>query len=130
MKALRWLVALCAVGLTGAALAAPQWQDYSPEAFAAARQQGKTVLVDIHAVWCPVCKVQGPILDELRGEAALAEVAFFKVDFDVEKEFLREHRIPRQSTVLIFKGNEEVGRSIAESDRARLRDFVLRAVSG
>ena len=33
------------------------WQPYSPAALAKARQEGKTVMVDFSANWCPTCKV-------------------------------------------------------------------------
>lgn len=121
------LAAVLLVLGTAAALAAPNWTEYSPAAFQRAQAAGKTILVDVHAVWCPTCKKQDPILDELRGETALKDVLFVKVDFDREKEFLRAHRIPRQSTVLVFKGRKEVARSTAETDRGRLRGFVLGA---
>ena len=107
--------------------AAPMWADYTPAAFAMAQQEGKTIVVDVYADWCPTCKAQAPILDELQSEAALADATFFKVDYDVHKDFLKDHRIPRQSTVLVFNGKEEAARSIAETDRERLRAVVLDA---
>ena len=109
-----------------AALKPAKWTAYSKAAFAAAQAQGRTILVDVHADWCPTCKAQAPILDEIRRDARSANTIFFRVDFDKDKAFLKEHRIPRQSTVLLFKGKKEVERSIAETDRARLRAAFLR----
>lgn len=87
--------------------------------------RGKIIVVDVHAVWCPTCKAQAPTLDALRQDAQLKDAVFFRVDFDKEKAFLREHRIPRQSTVLVFRGKQETARSIAESRPRQLRDAVL-----
>lgn len=117
-----WVAAFASIG---AVWAAPAWIEYTPASFAAAQTEGQTILVDVHATWCPDCKVQGPILDELRSEAALQGITFMKVDFDKEKDFLREHKVPRQSTILVFQGHREVARSVAETNRDRLRAFVL-----
>jgi thiol:disulfide interchange protein len=59
-----WLRSVSAAVILGGAsftLLAPSesvlpWQPYSPEALAAARAQGKTVLVDFTANWCLTCK--------------------------------------------------------------------------
>lgn len=110
------------------AMAAPEWQDYRPDAFAAAQAANDVLLVDVAASWCPTCKAQQPILNELREEEELSGIHFVRVDFDAHKDFLREHQIPRQSTILVFRGRQEVARSIAETDRERLRAFVLDAV--
>lgn len=115
------------VGL-GAAEAANRWVDYSPERFAEAQEAGKTTLVDVTADWCPTCKAQHPILEELATDERLKDVVFVRVDFDTHKNFLRQHRIPRQSTIVIFDGHEEVGRSVAETNRERLRGFVMQAI--
>lgn len=104
------------------------WTEYSAASFAKAQQSGQTILVDVYAPWCPTCRAQTPILDELRKDTRLSEVAFVKVDFDNDKDFLHAHRISRQSTILVFKGKKEVARSIAETDRTRLRSFVLDAI--
>lgn len=117
---------LLLVGLA-AQPAVAAWVDYTPEAFSAAQAEGKTILVDVTASWCPTCRAQKPILDELAADPAMEGVLFVRLDFDQHKDFLREHRVPRQSTIIVFEGAEEVNRSVAETDRDRLRDFVFLA---
>ena len=104
------------------------WQTYNAADFTMAQNKGKTIVVDIYADWCPTCRAQAPILEELRAERQSGDVLFVKVNFDDEKAFLREHRVPRQSTILVFKGTTEVARSIAETNRTRLRSVVLGAL--
>ncbi|MEM8697214.1 MAG: thioredoxin family protein [Pseudomonadota bacterium] len=108
-----------------AASAQVAWTDYSASSFRAAQEAGRTIIVDVHADWCPTCRAQRPILNELRSHPRLADALFVRVNFDEDRAFLRAHRIPRQSTILVFNGEEEQGRSIAETDRNRLRAFVL-----
>ena len=104
------------------------WQAYDEAEFMMAQNKGKTIVVDVYADWCPTCRAQAPILDELRQERASGDVLFVKVNFDHEKDFLRAHRIPRQSTILVFNGTQETARVIAETDRSRLRRAVLDAL--
>jgi thiol-disulfide isomerase/thioredoxin len=118
-----------ALGLLANAAAASGWPAYSSERFEEAQAAGETIIVDVAADWCPTCRAQAPILDELAAEDALEGVIFLRVDFDTEKAFLNAHRIPRQSTIVVFKGVSEVDRSIAETDRERLRSFVFDAVA-
>lgn len=122
-------LAFAAVTILGVgAAAAAEWTDYTLEDFAAAQASGETILVDVTADWCPTCRAQQPILDELRTEESLEDIRFIHVDFDIHKDFLHAHNVPRQSTILIFDGEAEVGRSVAETDRERLRSFVFEAV--
>ncbi|MDZ4737992.1 MAG: thioredoxin family protein [Rhodospirillaceae bacterium] len=123
------LVALFVTAGSAHSSASPEWIEYSPEAFSQAQQSGDAILVDVHATWCPTCRIQAPILDELRNESAMSGVTFIKVDFDRETEFLEANRIPRQSTILIWQGEREIARSIAETDRDRLREFVFKAIA-
>ncbi|TRD12163.1 thioredoxin family protein [Erythrobacter insulae] len=104
------------------------WQTYDAGEFIMAQKKGKTIVVDIYADWCPTCRAQAPILEELRKEKQSKDTLFVKVNFDDEKAFLRQHRIPRQSTILVFDGETEVVRSIAETNRARLRGKILGAL--
>lgn len=122
-----FLLALAAL-VSFPALAAPAWLDYSPATFARLQSEGRTIVVDVYADWCPTCRAQAPILDALRKEPRLKDAVFVKVNFDQEKAFLRQYRIPRQSTILVFKGKRETVRSIAETNPERLRAAVLSGI--
>lgn len=104
------------------------WTTYDASEFMMAQKKGKTIVVDVYADWCPTCRAQAPILDKLRVEKQSSDVLFVKVNYDENKAFLREHRVPRQSTVLVFKGMEETARSIAQTNRTALRGVVLGAL--
>ena len=111
-----------------AAIPAAQWIDYDAATFAQAQEEGRTIMVDVNATWCPTCKAQAPTLDAMRDDPQMGDVVFMKLDFDTEKEFLEEHRIPRQSTILVFQGDQETARTIAETDPERLRGAILAGV--
>ncbi len=36
--------------------------EYTDAAFDAAQKEGKSILIDVSAPWCPTCKAQAPIL--------------------------------------------------------------------
>ncbi len=121
------VLALCAAAFASPA-SAQDWQDwtaYTPAAFTEAQSSGKPVVVHVYASWCPTCRAQMPTLDELKAELAPTGVRFIRVDFDKDKEFLRAHRISSQATILKFTGDKETARSVAQTDRARLRTLIL-----
>lgn len=101
---------------------------YSAETFKTAQSADQLILVDVKADWCPTCKAQGVILEELQQDPAMKDLVFISVDFDTDKDFLKAHNISKQSTILVFDGQNEIDRSIAITDRDNLREFVLNAV--
>lgn len=128
MRSLLFLSLLCILTVPATAEEDSRWQTYDPDSFKAAQAEGRAILVDVFATWCPVCKRQAPILTELLNEPAMNDVMAVKVNWDSDKDFVQEFRIPRQSTVLTFVGTEETSRSIAETDREKLRTQVLEGV--
>ena len=42
------------------------WQTYDEAEFMMAQGKGKTIVVDVYADWCPTCRAQAPILEQLR----------------------------------------------------------------
>ena len=91
---------------------------FSAKAFADAQKGGKPILVAIHASWCPTCKAQAPILGELRADPKFTSLSYFVIDFDSQKELVKQFGARMQSTLIAFKGDKEVGRSVGDTDRA------------
>ncbi len=93
---------------------------YSPQAFAAAQAAGKPILLHITAPWCPTCKAQKPILSKLEGTAKFKDLTAFDIDFDTSKALLRTLHVAQQSTLIVYKGGQEVGRSTGDTDPASI----------
>jgi thioredoxin 1 len=104
-----------ALGFAAAASAADK-KPFDQKAFEEAQAAGKPILVEVHAPWCPVCKAQHPILSKLRSEAKYKELVGFEIDFDSQKDLLRKFQVTRQSTLIMYKGKQEVGRSTGDTD--------------
>ena len=49
-----------AVGRTAAEAIGGQWYEYDPKFFKEDLDAGKTLLVAVHAEWCPTCAAQTP----------------------------------------------------------------------
>lgn len=89
-------------------------QPFDKAEFAAAQASGKSILVDVAAPWCPTCARQKPIIDSL--ERIEPQLTVFTVDFDSAKQTLKMFHVRYQSTLIVFKGRTEVGRSTGETD--------------
>ncbi|WP_291862960.1 thioredoxin family protein [Bradyrhizobium sp.] len=93
---------------------------FSPAAFKAAQAAGNPILVEIHADWCPTCKAQTPILDKLSADPKFKDLKIFRVDFDSMKAVVKEFRAQQQSTLIVFKGSAEKGRSVGDTGQASI----------
>ncbi len=96
---------------------ADESKPFDAKAFAAAQKAGKPILVDIFAVWCPVCRAQNPVLVQLAREPKYKDLVTFKVDFDTQKDAVRAFKAQQQSTLIVFKGETETGRSVGDTDK-------------
>jgi thiol-disulfide isomerase/thioredoxin len=94
---------------------APAKTKFSKAAFEKAQADGKSILVEISAPWCPTCKAQKPIISSLMAKPAYANVTVFEVDFDSQKDALQLLKATSQSTLISFKGKREASRSVGET---------------
>jgi thiol-disulfide isomerase/thioredoxin len=105
-------------------------QPFSQAGFEAAQAEGKAVVIEISASWCPTCKAQKPIIEELSSREAFKDVVVLTVDFDAQKDVVRGLGANMQSTLIAFKGKTEVDRSVGVTDPAAIEAMFGKAVSG
>ncbi|ABD09278.1 Thioredoxin-related [Rhodopseudomonas palustris HaA2] len=101
---------------------------YTPSAFKAAQAAGAPILIAIHADWCPTCKAQTPIIDRLAGDPKFAKLKIFRVDFDGQKPVVKEFGANMQSTLIVFKGTAEQGRSVGDTKEASIATLLGKAL--
>jgi thiol-disulfide isomerase/thioredoxin len=110
------------------AVSAAEWKTYDKVSFEASQKAGHKIIVDIFATWCSTCKAQSKIMAAMKEKGQFDGVALFKVDYDSQKDFLKSHKVPRQSTILVFVGVQEKARIIAETNKKRLSVAILKAL--
>jgi thioredoxin 1 len=65
----------------------------------------KPVLVDFTATWCGPCKMQAPILHDVK--AAMGDkVTIIKIDVDKNPEVSSQFQVQSVPTLIIFKNGE------------------------
>lgn len=97
---------------------------FTQAAFEEAQKSGRPILVEVSAPWCPICKAQKPILAKLAADPRFKDLQIFDVDFDTRKDVLRQLNARMQSTLIAFKGDKEVGRSVGETQPEWIEGLV------
>lgn len=100
---------------------------FTQQAFDATRHEGKPILVHITAPWCPYCAKQRPILDGLENTPAFKSLVVFNVDFDIQKDIVRALGAQKQSTLIVFHGDAEKGRSTGDTDAGSIKTLLDKA---
>jgi len=101
---------------------------FTAKNFAAAQVAGDSILVHINAPWCPTCKAQLPILEKLESDPKFAALKVFRVDFDTQKDVVRSFKASSQSTLIVFKGQTETGRSVGDTDPGAIAALLAKAL--
>jgi thiol-disulfide isomerase/thioredoxin len=98
---------------------------FETSAFEAAKADGKSVVVDVTASWCSTCRAQTRIIDTLAGKPEFKDVLVLKLDYDKQKDEMRSLGAQNRSTLIAFKGAEETGRSVADTNPASVEQLFV-----
>ncbi|MGR3501059.1 thioredoxin family protein [Pseudaestuariivita sp.] len=115
-----------AIALPSASFAA-ETVDYAPGVVENALAEGKTVFVDFAADWCSTCARQERVIGALRSEnPAYNDMLFVRVDWDDYRnhEVTTSRNIPRRSTLIVLKGDQELGRLVAGTGEAQIKELL------
>lgn len=81
-----------------------------------------TNLVDFWASWCGPCRMLSPVVEQVADENP--DLHVFKVNVDDEPEIAEKYGIQSIPTLIVFRGGQEVNRSVGVIPKARILDLV------
>ena len=92
---------------------------FKKKLFDKAQSEGKIVIISSWIKYCSSCASQMKVLNQAKKEGKLLDVNFQNIEyfsFDVtNKEIAELFNVKFQTTLLIFKDNKEVYRSLGET---------------
>ena len=101
---------------------------FDKQLFDKAQSEGKVVIVSSWIKYCSSCAGQMEILKTAKKEGGLSDIKFDNIEyfaFDVtNKEIANLLKVQFQTTLLIFKDNKEIYRSVGETTE----DLIYEAI--
>ena len=94
---------------------------FTKELFDKAQSNGKIVVISSWTKYCSSCASQMKILDKAKNEFDNLEYLTFEI---TKKEIAKLLNVQYQTTLLIFKDNKEVYRSVGETKK----DLIYKAI--
>ena len=120
----KFLVFICFV-LAFSTKAIGKETTYSKELFGKALSEGKVVVVSSWIKYCTSCASQMKVLEKAKNDFNNMEYFAFDV---TNKEIAKFFNVQYQTTLLIFKDNKEVYRSIGETTKELIYDALKSSI--
>ena len=120
----KFLVFICFV-LAFSTKAIGKETTYSKELFDKALSEGKVVVVSSWIKYCTSCASQMKVLEKAKNDFDNMEYFAFDV---TNKEIAQFFNVQYQTTLLIFKDNKEVYRSVGETSREAIYKAIKSSI--
>lgn len=106
---------------------------YKPGLLQERLNAGETVFLDFKASWCSTCRAQERVINALKTANPTYEqkITFIDVDWDDygKSELVSSLNVPRRSTLIALKGNQEIGRIVADTAEASIKALMDAALA-
>ena len=87
----------------------------------------RPTLVDFFATWCGPCKMQSPILEEVKNKVG-DKGTIVKVDIDRNAELAARYHVQSVPTLILFKNGEPVWRAVGLQQESLLTAKIFEYV--
>ena len=105
---------------------------FDKELFNKAQSEGKIVVVSSWKKYCSSCANQMKVLQKAKKEGELSDIKFDNIEyfsFDItNSEIASLFDVQYQTTLLIFKGDQEVYRSIGETTEVLIYEALKTSI--
>lgn len=120
-------LATLGIGVTGLYFTTAQQTKFDNPAFVSAQQDGRPILMHVTATWCGTCQQQLRIVANLADRPDYRDFEIFQLDFDGQRE-ASQHFNALQSTMIVYRGKQEVGRIFAEANPTSIETLLRKAL--
>lgn len=121
------MTAVAAVSFAAPAAAAER-QPYTPAALAEAQAKGRSVLVDVKAWWCLVCASQERTIKATTASPQYNNLLILTINYDKQKAEWKALGVTKQSTLIGYKGKQEIGRVIYTTDKTAINGLLAKTI--
>ena len=99
---------------------------FTKEIFDKAQSEGKIVVINSWNKFCTTCKKQVNILDQ--AEKKFKDVLFLSFEQKKANEIANFLKIDYWTTIVVYKNNKEIYRSIGETDKSEIYLAIQKGV--
>ena len=100
--------------------------NFTIQKFETAKKNGETIVVTAWAKYCGTCRKQKIVLDQ--AEKDFKNVLFLYYNHPKMKDIAKYLKIDHRSTILVYKGNEEVSRTLGQLDSSVIYSNIEKGI--
>ena len=100
--------------------------NFTVEKFENAKKNGETVVVTAWNKYCGTCKRQKAVLDQ--AEKDFKNILFLYYSHPKMKDVAKYLKIDHRSTILVYKGNTEVSRTLGQVNKSVIYSNIKKGI--
>ena len=100
--------------------------NFSIKIFEEAKESGKTIVINSYEDWCGTCSKQTKILDQ--AEKEFRDIVFLSYEQSKNKNIAKELGIKFWTTIVIYKGSNEVARIVGQTNKKIIYSAIKKGV--